>query len=107
MLIKRETIERFIAHYGAEIEYVSDYAPMGETHHVLFHADRDPLALKEGKPARYLSEDYWFCRKWTMMGGKIYLMLTAKLSHTGPMTFRGDVARMFSVTLARDLTRGI
>jgi hypothetical protein len=101
MVIRRSALGRFIDQYRSEIEYVSDYHPMGETHHAVFHADRDPLALKEGRPARYLSEDYWFCRKWTMMGGEIHLLMDAKLSHTGLHVYRGDVASLFSVNTTR------
>jgi hypothetical protein len=98
MMIRRDAIERFIAHYRAEIEYVADYPPMGETHHMVFQADRDPLALKEGRPARYLGEDYWFCRKWQMMGGEVHLLLDAKLTHTGTYRFEGDMSKRFEVS---------
>lgn len=46
-------------------------------------------------PGRYLSEDYWFCRKWQQMGGKVYLSLDCRLTHTGMHTFVGDVGMMF------------
>lgn len=97
MVIKREAIERFISHYRASIEYVTDYEPIGETHHMVFQADRDPKALAEGKPARYLSEDYWFCRMWQMMGGEVYLNIDAQLTHTGTYRFEGDVGLLFEV----------
>jgi hypothetical protein len=40
---------------------------------------------------RYLSEDYAFCRRWQKIGGEIWLDFDSKLTHTGPMTFRGDL----------------
>ena len=95
MVITRAAIERFIQHYRKDIAYVTDYEPVGETHHMVFQADRDPVALAAGKPARYLSEDYWFCRKWQQMGGEVYLNIDAKLTHTGTMRFEGDVGLLF------------
>lgn len=97
MVIRREVIERFIERYRKDIAYVTDYEPVGETHHMVFQADRDPVALKAGQPARYLSEDYWFCRMWQAMGGQVHLMLDAKLTHTGMHVFKGDVAKLFEV----------
>lgn len=93
LLISREAIQRFIAHYGKEIEYVSDYEPAGETHHMLFQAAPDPSA-KPGEPRRYLSEDYWFSRMWQRMGGKIYLCIDCKLTHSGTHMWRGNIARI-------------
>lgn len=94
LLISRKALEAFIKHYGKSIEYVADYPPhMGQIHHRVFHADMDPLAIAMGTTPRYLSEDYWFCRKWQEMGGKVYLCLDAKLTHTGPTEFKGNVKR--------------
>ena len=99
LLIKREAILRFIEHYRAEIQYVADYEPCsGEIHHMVFQADRDPVAIAKGEMARYLSEDYWFSRRWQMMGGKIFLCLSSKLTHTGSYTFTGDIASLWEPT---------
>jgi hypothetical protein len=46
----------------------------------------------EPETSTYLSEDYSFCKRWTDMGGEIWVDLTAKLDHAGLMTFRGDLA---------------
>jgi len=43
----------------------------------------------------YLSEDFSFCKRWTDMGGEIWVDLASKLTHTGPFTFQGDVATQF------------
>ena len=37
----------------------------------------------------YLSEDYAFCRRWTDLGGEIWLDLTSELTHFGAYAFRG------------------
>jgi hypothetical protein len=43
----------------------------------------------------YLSEDYSFCRRWTALGGEIWLDLESRLTHVGPMAFEGDVSTQF------------
>jgi hypothetical protein len=43
----------------------------------------------------YLSEDYAFCRRWTALGGEIWLDLQSRLTHVGPMSFAGDLATQF------------
>lgn len=40
---------------------------------------------------RYLSEDYAFCRRWQMMGGKIYADVTTTLGHVGNIRFAGKL----------------
>jgi hypothetical protein len=43
----------------------------------------------------YLSEDYAFCRRWTALGGEIWVDLSSRLTHVGPMAFAGDLATQF------------
>lgn len=71
------------------------------------HANPDPLA---GSPHRYalfdtmidpdtgmyLSEDYSFCRRWTDMGGEIWVDLESRLVHVGPLAFPGELATQFN-----------
>ena len=38
---------------------------------------------------RYLSEDYAFCRRWQLMGGKIFADVTTTLGHVGNIRFTG------------------
>jgi hypothetical protein len=40
----------------------------------------------------YLSEDFAFCRRWTDLGGKIWLDLRSKLTHFGQHAFVGDLS---------------
>jgi len=40
----------------------------------------------------YLSEDFAFCRRWTALGGEIWLDVRSRLSHAGGYTFEGDLA---------------
>lgn len=43
-----------------------------------------------GRNRRYLSEDYAFCQKYRMLGGKIYLYANVTLGHTGPIEFKSN-----------------
>jgi hypothetical protein len=40
----------------------------------------------------YLSEDFSFCRRWTDMGGEIWVDYTSRLNHIGLMVYRGNMA---------------
>lgn len=39
---------------------------------------------------RYLSEDYAFCRRWQLIGGKIHADVTTVLGHVGTLRFNGS-----------------
>jgi hypothetical protein len=43
----------------------------------------------------YLSEDFSFCRRWTDMGGEIWVDYTSRLEHVGLMVYRGNMAAGF------------
>jgi hypothetical protein len=43
----------------------------------------------------YLSEDYAFSRRWTGLGGDIWVDATSKLTHVGAVAFEGDFATQF------------
>jgi hypothetical protein len=56
-----------------------------------FQAEIDP----ESK--RYLSEDYWFCRKMQEIGGKIWYCPWVKTSHVGSYIFAGSLVDLASI----------
>jgi hypothetical protein len=90
LMIRRSALEGMIEHYP-ELRYTHE------------HRGNDPLI---GSPWRsalfncmvdqttgyYLSEDFSFCRRWTDMGGEIWVDYTSRLNHVGLMVFRGDMA---------------
>jgi hypothetical protein len=51
--------------------------------------------LIEPETGVYLSEDYAFCRRWVALGGEIWVDLSSRLTHVGPMAFVGDLATQF------------
>ncbi|GAA4346808.1 hypothetical protein GCM10023165_31580 [Variovorax defluvii] len=46
--------------------------------------------LAEPGNGRWLSEDYAFCRRWQMTGGKVYVDARSRLGHQGLRTYIGD-----------------
>ena len=90
LMIRRSVLEAMIEHYP-ELRYTHE------------HGASDPSA---GSPWRsalfncmidqstgfYLSEDFSFCRRWTDMGGEIWVDYTSRLNHVGLMVYRGNMA---------------
>jgi hypothetical protein len=90
LMVRRTVLEAMIEHYP-ELRYTHE------------HKATDPLA---GSPWRsalfncmvdkstgfYLSEDFSFCRRWTDMGGEIWVDCTSRLEHVGVMVFKGNLA---------------
>jgi hypothetical protein len=90
LMIRRSTLEAMIERYP-ELRYTHE------------HRGKDPL---KGSPWRsalfncmidqitgfYLSEDFSFCRRWTDMGGEIWVDYTSRLEHVGLMVYRGNMA---------------
>ncbi len=59
-------------------------------------AARYRSAMAEPKAmGMYLTEDYAFCTKWQLMGGKVMLALDVKLAHQGPYIFQGHIGHLY------------
>jgi hypothetical protein len=90
LAIRRSVFERMIDHYS-ELRYTHE------------HKGGDPLEGSRWRSALfncmidkdtgfYLSEDFSFCRRWTEMGGEIWVDYTSRLEHVGVMVYRGNLA---------------
>lgn len=90
LLIRRSVLAAMIEHYP-ELRYTHE------------HRSNDPLTgshwrsalfncMIDEKTGFYLSEDFSFCRRWTDMGGEIWVDYTSRLNHVGLMVFRGNMA---------------
>lgn len=90
MMIPREVFEKF-AEAFPEKAYKPDHH---RTEHFdgsrMIHAYFDCVIDPESK--RYLSEDYYFCRKVVEMGGKLHLCPWMTLDHVGTYVYRGNFA---------------
>lgn len=87
MLIERDTIKQ-LAQAHPETRYQNVHAhrsgPQSNSESfALFDCQIDP------DTGTYMSEDFTFCRRWELLGGKIWLDTRTRLTHTGPTDFRG------------------
>jgi len=89
MLIQRKAFEKF-ADTFPEYSYKPDHIRhenFDGSREIMqyFHCEIDP------KSKRYLSEDYWFCRKLQEAGVKIWLLPWLELKHQGAYIFGGSL----------------
>lgn len=94
MMIRREALLRMIEKYP-ELKYQHEHGPTNDSsesrwRYALFNC----LVDEEGC---YLSEDYSFCRRWTDIGGEIWIDLQSRLTHVGSFYFEGDFSTQFSL----------
>jgi hypothetical protein len=94
VLIRKSVIQKMIEKYP-ELKYTggflpSDPFPQSTNRYALFNEFIDE------KTGRYLPEDLSFCRRWTNMGGEIWVDTKSRLQHVGPTVFDGDFSTQFS-----------
>ncbi len=91
-MVRREVIERMCAAHP-ELRYHVTHA-RGLTPEQKALSQRfalfDPIIDHES--GEYLSEDFAFSKRWTDLGGDIWVDLNSRLDHYGPSTFRGDLS---------------
>ena len=105
MLIKRDVFDKMKKAYP-ERKYNSDQIVNGQQWrsdncYDFFGVGKLPW----DKDERYLSEDYYFSRLWSKIGGKIYADVSAPLTHQGNMHFKGHVGAIFSIADDTDKDR--
>ena len=105
MLIKRDVLKKMQKAYP-ERKYRSDQIVNGQR----FKSDNCFDLFGVGKidwdeEERYLSEDYYFSRLWSKIGGKIWADVAAPLTHQGNMHFKGHVGTIFSIADDTDKTK--
>jgi hypothetical protein len=91
LMIRRQALEKMCAHYS-QLKYKRDHsmeaAATSNNRYALFDCMIDETGT-------YLSEDFSFCRRWSDLGGEIWADLDSRLSHVGPLVFRGDLSSQF------------
>ncbi len=97
MLIKRDVFRKMQKAYP-DRKYKSDQIINGkqwrsDNCYDLFGVGKLPWDQGE----RYLSEDYYFSRLWSKIGGKIWADVASPLQHHGSMHFKGHVGTLFSL----------
>ena len=94
-MIRRHVFEKMCAHPAYESlqffrEHSLDALAGSLNRFALFECMIDP------NTKTYLSEDFAFCKRWTDIGGEIWLDLQSRLDHVGPSVFHGDVSSQFA-----------
>jgi len=90
LMIRRSVLEAMIERYP-ELRYTHENGPGdglagSPWRSALFNCMIDKAT------GFYLSEDFSFCRRWTDMGGEIWVDYTSRLNHVGLMVYRGNMA---------------
>lgn len=90
MLIHRSVFEKLKEAFP-ENNYISDHSRdvssgAEKKMHAFFRTE-----IFEG---RYLSEDYYFCKKWREIGGDVWLFPWAQTTHFGTFGFKGSVGHL-------------
>ena len=93
LMIRRHVFEKMCAAYPSLQffrEHSLDALAGSPNRFALFECMIDPATKT------YLSEDFAFCKRWTDIGGEIWLDLQSRLDHVGPSVFHGDVSSQFT-----------
>lgn len=88
VIFKREVVDRLCAAHP-ELKYTDDGTATGNVEYALF------MDVIDGY--RRLSEDLAFCKRWTDLGGEIWIDHQIALIHVGRKEYTGRVADIFQV----------
>lgn len=97
MLLQRAVLAR-LRDAHPELRYHYRLAPRGDTPQQGDARQPDRYGLFEpiiDKDGGYLPEDLAFCRRWTDLGGEIWVDMASRLDHLGLHTFSGDLSTQF------------
>jgi len=87
MMIKREVFEKLEKEYS-ELNIIQKTMVNGEmidrSHYYNFFD-----SYYSPKSKTYTGEDFYFCKLWTSMGGKIYALIDEEISHVGEYHYTG------------------
>jgi len=98
MLIKT-TVFRKIIDKRPDLKYTNDVDGYMSADSDTFY-DFFPVGVNPSNK-KYESEDYGFCQLWRSMGGKIYVMPSIKLQHTGRNHYPGDIGAQAGLFVAK------
>lgn len=95
MLIKKQVIKDMVSSYPELIYFSDQHNYNMETQSIGISAEKryalfDTYIDHTAGFARYLSEDYAFCRRWQAIGGKVYIDPMVTLNHLGTYIFKGQ-----------------
>ena len=105
MCIQRSVFEKFQKAYP-EYEYTPDHIRSdsfngSEKVWCYFHSEIDK------KSDRYLSEDYWFCRKVADIGISTWMCPWMKMNHIGNYVYEGNLEKQAAIGLSYGKMEGL
>jgi hypothetical protein len=94
VLFQKSVFLKMIEKYP-ELKYTGGFLPTdpfphSEKRYALFNEFIDETT------GRYLPEDLSFCRRWTRIGGELWVDTQSRLQHVGPTVFDGDFSTQFT-----------
>jgi hypothetical protein len=93
MMIQRETLEKMMEHYPL-LKYTDDVGYLQEKENDYAYALFNSVAWE----GHFLSEDWYFCKQWTDMGGSIHVDISINLNHSGMEEYLGSYAASLYIT---------
>ena len=84
MMIQRETLDKMMKAFPST-KYIDDIGFLQGNENDYAYALFD-CGVEEG---HYFSEDWMFCKRWSRMGGDVWLDVSINLVHTGIEDFKG------------------
>lgn len=91
MMIKRDTLVKMCNAYPLD-KYRDDIGMLNTDEENRWLYSLFTCEIVDG---RYLSEDYYFCKRWIDLGGKVFADITINLSHVGTHKFEGNILCTF------------
>lgn len=88
-LIRRDVLEKMVAHYAPEKTHPEKNEKTGEWENVVYLFEL-MWGEKDGKP-HYWGEDLSFCLRWRALGGKLYFYVRSVAHHFGNHLYQGTV----------------
>jgi hypothetical protein len=86
MMLQRNVIQKMIEAYPLT-KYVIDNMDIDTEKYEKFSYALFDCGIVDG---HYLSEDWFFCDRWTKIGGSIYADIMINLTHTGIVNYKGN-----------------
>jgi hypothetical protein len=93
MMIQRHTIEKMIDNYPS-LKYIDDVGYLQGDENDYAYALFNSVVCDQ----HLLSEDWYFCKQWTDMGGTIHADITINLNHSGMEEYAGCYAASLYIT---------
>lgn len=93
MMIQRQTIEKMMEQYPL-LKYMDDVGYLHENENDYAYALFNSVVCE----GHFLSEDWYFCKQWTDMGGAIHVDVSINLNHSGIEEYLGSYAASLYIT---------